>query len=194
MEKMPALPPKPPELILIEARRAKIRGQRQEVQDDLARLQDEAWNASQPNVDPLDAAAELLATGEIETASREAVPEEVEILRSRLDLLQRAETKLANRVADARASHNRSVAGAYRPEHRKAAQRIACALRELVSANAEEELLRDRAPGGQLPPMNFPNVGALGAAGGPAKYWMEHARRHGYLVDEDEANWPAAAF
>ncbi len=187
------LPARPPELIAIEDRRAALRAERQEVEAELARLTDEAWNASQPNVDPLDAAAERLAAGEIETASRDALPEEVEILRSRLDLLQRAETKLANRVAEQRERHNRAVAGIHRPEHKKAAHRIARALRELVSANAEEELLRDRAPGGQLPAMNFPGIGSLGAAGGAAKFWFDHARRHGYL-DEDESILPAAAF
>ncbi len=144
-------------------------------------------------LDPLDVAAERLASGDLETASRDALPEEIEILRSRLDLLQRAETKLANRVANGRAAHNRSVAGAYRPEHKKAAQRIACALRELVDANRAEQELRDKAPGGQFPPMDFPGIGQLGAAGGPAKYWFEHAARHSYLADEDEADWPSAA-
>ena len=193
MEKIRALPSKPEELTALETRRAQIRSQRQEVQDDLARLQDETWSESQHEVDPLDLAAEKLASGATATASREAVPEEVEILRSRLDLLQRAEFKVTQRVADGRAAHNRSFAVAYRPPHKKAAQRIARALRELVDANREEERLRDRAPGGTLPAMNFPGVGQLGAVGGPAKYWMEHAARHGYLADEDEADWPAAA-
>ena len=193
MEKIPALPSKPAELIELEARRAVIRGQRQEVETELARLTDEAWEKTQLDVDPLDLAAEKLASGEIAVATREAVPEEVEILRSRLDLLQRAETKLANRVAEQRERHNRAAAGAHRPDHKKAAQRIARALCELVDANREEERLRDRAPGGQFPPMNFPGIGQLGAAGGPAKYWFAHARRHGYL-DEDESILPAAAF
>ncbi len=197
MEKTLSLPPKPPELTELETRRAFIRGQRQEVEAELERLQAEAWNESESGVDPLDpldAVAERLAAGEIESASRDALPEEIEVLRSRLDLLQRAEQKVAQRIAEQRERHNRNVAGAYRPEHKKAAQRIAAALRELVSANAAEELLRDRAPGGQLPPMSFPNVGQLGAAGGPAKFWMEHAARHGYLADAPEADWPAAAF
>ena len=195
MEKIPALPSKPAELIELEARRAVIRGQRQEVETELARLTDEAWEKTQLDVDPLDLAAEKIASGEIETASRDALPEEVEILRSRLDLLQRAETKLANRAAEQRERHNRAAAGAYRPDHKKAAQRIACALRKLVSANAEERLLRARAPGGQLPPMDFPGIGLLGAAGGPAKYWFEHAARHGYTIDDEdgEAGLPTAA-
>ncbi len=187
------LPAKAAELIELEDRRAVIRGQRQEVETELRRINDEAWEKTQLDVDPLDLAAEKIASGEIETASRDALPEEVEILRSRLDLLQRAETKLANRVANGRAAHNREVAAAHRPGHRKAAQRIAAALRELVDANKAEQELRDRAPGGQLVAMDFPGIGQLGAAGGPAKFWMEHAQRHGYL-DDDEASLPAAAF
>ncbi len=194
MEKTLSLPPKPPELIELEVRRAAIRTERQEVQGDLARLQDEAWSESQRDVDPLDLAAEKLASGETEIASREAVPEEIEILRSRLDLIQRAEFKVKQRVAEQCEHHNRNIAAVYRPEHRKAAQRIARALRELVDANREEERLRDRAPGGTLPAMNFPGIGQLGAAGGPAKFWFEHAKRHGYLgEDEPEVRFPAAA-
>ena len=101
--------------------------------------------------------------------------------------------KPAARVAEQRERHNRNVAGVYRPEHRKATQRIARALRELVDANRAEQELRDKAPGGQFPPMDFPGIGQLGAAGGPAKFWMEHARRHGYLLDDHEANLPSAA-
>ncbi len=65
------------------------------------------------------------------------------------------------------------------------------ALRELVDANLAEQELRDRAPGGQLVAMDFPGIGQLGAVGGPAKFWFEHAERHGYLADEDV--FPAAA-
>ena len=193
MQKTPVLPQKSAELVDLETRRATIRAERLEVETELALIEEQAWQESRPDVDPIDAAAERLASGEAEATSRTVAPEQIEVMRSRRDLLRRAETKVASRVAEGRARHNRSVAGAHRPEHRKAAQRIASALAELVSANAEEERLRDRAPGGALPAMNFPNIGQLGAAGGPAKYWMEHARRHGYL-DDDGAILPAAAF
>ena len=186
------LPARPPELIAIEDRRAAIRAERQEVETELARLVAETWNETE--VDPIDAAAERLAGGEAEATSRTVAPEQVEVMRSRRDLLRRAEAKVANRVANGRAAHNRNIAGAYRPEHRKAAQRIARALRDLADANRAEHELRDRAPGGTLPPMDFPGIGQLGPVGGPAKFWMEHAARHGYLNEEDEANWPAAAF
>ena len=187
------LPARPPELIEIEDRRAAIRAERQVVEAELARLQADAWNETQVSVDPLDLAAEKLASGVTETASRDALPEQAEIMRSRLDLLQRAETKVASRVAEGRARHNRAIAGAHRPGHQEAAARIARALRELVDANLAEQELRDRAPGGQLVAMDFPGIGQLGAAGGPAKFWFDHARRHGYL-DEDESILPAAAF
>ncbi len=185
------LPARPPELIAIEDRRAAIRAERQEVETELARLVAEAWNESE--VDPIDAAAERLAGGEAEATSRTVAPEQVEVMRSRLDLLRRAETKVASRVAEGRARHNRAVSGAYRPGHQEAVQRIAHALRELVDANKDEQEFRDRAPGGQLVAMDFPGIGQLGAAGGPAKFWFDHARRHGYL-DEDESILPAAAF
>ncbi len=193
MEKMPALPPKPDELIALETRRAKLRAERQQVETELRQIQDDAWVKTQLEVDPIDQAAELLATGAIETASREAVPEEVGILQSRRDLLQRAEAKVATRIAEHSDRHNRNIAGAYRPGHQKAAQRIARALRELVDANRVEQEIRDRAPNATLAPMDYPGIGVLGAAGGAAKYWFEHAKRHGYL-EEAEAGWPAAAF
>ena len=120
--KISKLPERPPELIELEGRRAVIRGQRQEVETELARINDEAWEKTQIDVDPLDAVAEKLASGEIETASRDALPEEIEVLRSRLDLLQRAEQKVAQRVAEQRERHNRNIAGAYRPEHNNVAQ------------------------------------------------------------------------
>ena len=190
--KLSKLPARPPELIEIEARRAAIRAERQVVEAELAHLEAEAWNETQASVDPIDAAAERLAGGEAEATSRTVAPEQVEVMRSRRDLLRRAEAKVAARVAEGRERHNRAVAGVHRPGHQEAAARIARALRELVDANRAEQELRDRAPGGQLPPMDFPGIGQLGAAGGPAKYWMEHAKRHGYL-DEDEARFPAAA-
>ena len=183
------LPARPPELIEIEDRRAAIRAERQAVETELARLVAEAWNETE--VDPIDAAAERLAGGEAD--SRTVAPEQVEVMRSRLDLLRRAETKVASRVAEGRARHNRAVSGAYRPGHQEAVQRIAHALRELVDANKDEQEFRDRAPGGQLVAMDFPGIGQLGAAGGAAKFWMEHAQRHGYL-DEDESTLPAAAY
>lgn len=191
----PALPSRPPELVETESRRAKIRREREAVEDELRRLNAKAWDESQANVDPLDAAAELLAAGEADANSRTVMPENLDFLRSRLEILRRAEGKLAQRVAKLHERHNRSIASALRPEHKKVTQRIARALVELVAANAEEERVRGRAPGATLPAMNFPNAGRFGCAGGPAQYWREHAKRHGYLVDEGdpEARFPAAA-
>ena len=107
MEKMPALPPKPPELIEIEDRRAAIRAERQVVEAELAHLETEAWDETQASVDPIDAAAERLAGGEADATSRTVAPEQIEVMRSRRDLLRRAEAKVAARVADGRAAHNR---------------------------------------------------------------------------------------
>lgn len=194
MEKTPALPAKPTQLVDLETRRAAIRTERQEVETELARIEEKVWQESQTDGDALDQAAERLATGGTEVTSQTVVPEQIEIMRSRRDLLRLAEQKVAARLANGRSAHNRNVAGAYRPEHKKVAQRIARALRELVDANRAEQELRDRAPGGTLPPMDFPNIGQLGAVGGSAKFWMQHAGRHGYLNEDDgETEWPAAA-
>ena len=102
----------------------------------------------------------------------------------------------ARRPAPGRRSvaHNRATAAAWRPQYKEAARRIARALRELVDANRAEHEIQNRAPNGTLISMDFPNVGQLGAVGGPAKFWMEHARRHGYLEEDDgAAQFPAAA-
>ena len=198
MQNMPALPPKPAGLIALESRRAVIRGQRQEVEAELERLQAEAWPESESDVDPLDpldAVAERLAAGELESASRDALPEEIEVLRSRFDLLQRAEQKVVQRIAEQRERHNRNIASALRPQHRKAVRRIRAALLELEAANAEEVAVRARVPGVPLQAMTFPNLGSSGAAGGPLRYWLEFAKRLGFLAeDEPEATWPSAAY
>jgi hypothetical protein len=35
--------------------------------------------------------------------------------------------------------------------------------------------------------MTFPNTGKLGVGGGPAQYWIEHARRLSYLEKTEPA-------
>lgn len=191
----PALPSRPAELVETESRRAAIRREREEVEAELRRIQDEAWQGSQENIDPIDVAAARLANGEAEATSRTVMPEHMDFLRSRLEILRRAEVKVSQRLAKLQERHNRNIAAAYRPMHKKAAQRIARALVELVAANVEEERVRGLAPGATLPAMNFPNAGKFGPVGGPAQYWREHAKRYGYWPDEGEAEarFPAAA-
>lgn len=193
MQKLPELPSRPAELIELEGRLSAIRGQRREVEQELRRIEDELWSAKQSGDENLDFAAEQMVAGEMEPTARSVAPKRIAELRDRLEILIRADRKATERTAEQRARHNRNIAAAWRPQHKQAAQRIARALRELVSANEQEERVRDKAPGGHLPPMNFPSLGQLGAAGGSAKFWMEHAARHGYLADEDEDVFPAAA-
>lgn len=188
------IPARPAELIEIEGRRAAIRREAQAVKTELQRLQDKQWNSTHGD-ENLDRAAEAMAAGETDATSRDMTPERIEELRSRLNIIERANEKLTLRVAREREKYHRSIASVLRPEHKKVTQRIARALAELVNANAEEEMLRAKAPGNHLPPMNFPNTGKFGPGGGPAAYWRAYAKRLGYLLDEDEpeATWPAAA-
>lgn len=190
----PALPPKPVELIEIEARCRAIRAERQAVETELRRLQHEHWLAAQDDGN-LGRAVEAIVSGETDATSRNMTPERNEELRARLEILTLADGKASLRAAELCERHNRNIAAVWRPMHKKVACRIARALRDLANANRTEHELRDKAPGGTLPPMDYPGIGSLGAVGGPAKYWMEHARRHGYLLDEGEpeADWPAAA-
>ena len=187
------LPERSAELIELETRYAQLRQDRQAVESELRQLEEERWQEQNRDDDARDVIAERIALGEVKATAQGVVPEQIEILHSRHDLIQRAERKVAVRVAEQSERHNRSIAAAFRPEHKQAARRIARALRELVNANDAEQTVRGRAPGGTLPAMNFPGVGSLGAAGGSAKFWMTWAERHGYL-DEDEARFPAAAF
>ncbi len=195
MNQLPALPTKPSGLIELEARRAQLRQDREAVEAELSRLEDKHWRETNLDDDARDAVAEQLAAGEIEATGQGVVPEQLDILRSRFDLIQRAEAKVAVRAAEQRERHNRATAAAWRPQHKEAARRIARALRELIDANRAEHEIQNRAPSGQLTAMDFPGIGQLGAAGGPAKFWFEHASRHGYLEeDEPESQFPAAAY
>ena len=192
---IPALPHRPAELVEIEGRRAQLRQDREAVETELRALEAKLWRETTLDDDAREAVAEALAAGEIEATGQGVVPEQLEILRSRLDLIQRADRKVAVRLADQRERYNRSIAGAWRPQHREVTQRIARALRELADANRVEQEIRSRAPNGQLPPMDFPGIGQLGASGGPAKFWFQHASRHGYLAEQDDAQLlPAAAY
>ncbi len=191
----PALPNKPSELIETESRHAQLRHDRGVVETELRALEAKLWRETTLDDAARDAVAERLAAGELEATGQGVVPEQLEILRSRLDLIQRADRKVAVRLAEQRERYNRSIAGAWRPQHKEAAQRIARALRELADANRAEQKIRGKAPNGQLPPMDFPNIGQLGASGGPAKFWMEHARRYGYLTEQNDAQpLPEAAY
>ncbi len=194
MNSLPALPSKPADLIEVEARCRSIRAERQAVETELQRIQDERWRAAQGD-ENLDLAAEAMAAGETDAMSRNMTPERISELRSRLEILIRADSKVSRRAAELRDRHTRNIAAAWRPMHKKAAHRIARALVELAAANAEEERVRARAPGATLPPMSFPNIGRFGAAGGAAQYWKEHAKRYNYWPDEDEDQaLPAAAY
>ncbi len=189
--KTPELPERPPELPELEARRAKFITERKGIVRELERLLADAWEQRQSGDDALDRAAEELASGKIKSASRDAVPERAETLRSRLDLVERAEFKVRQKIAELHDTHNDRVARAFRPAHRQAAERIHKALSELVAANQAEEQLRAKVPGGKLHPAGFPNVGGFGPHGGAAEYWRAWARRQG-LIDEGD-DFPMAA-
>jgi DNA repair exonuclease SbcCD ATPase subunit len=90
MEEMPALPPRPDELAQLEERRAKIRAERQEIASELQRIEGAAWKEAQAAQDGLDAVAEKLASGEIAEVTRDNLPEQRDILRSRLDTEKRS--------------------------------------------------------------------------------------------------------
>lgn len=193
MNSLPALPPKPVELIEVEARCRSINTERRAVETELRRIQDARWRAAQGD-ENLDRAAEAMVAGEVDPTSRDMTPERISELRARLDVLILADSKISRLAAELRDRHARNISAAWRPMHKKAAHRIARALVELADANSEEERVRGQAPGATLPPMNFPNIGRLGAGGGPAQYWKEYVKRHGYWPDDDQAQFPAAAY
>ncbi len=126
--------------------------------------------------------------------SQSVVPQQLEILRSRHDLLRRAESKLTQRIAGLRESHNNQIARALRPVHRALTRKIHEALVALVDANIADEELRASVPGIQLRLATFPNVGRFGPRGDPCQVWKNYAIREG-LIDENEpeSTWPAAA-
>ncbi len=60
------------------------------------------------------------------------------------------------------------------------------------TATASPSAVRAAVPGAPMQACDFPNVGRRGPGGGPIQYWIDFARRLGFL-DEDEVDWPAAA-
>lgn len=197
MKELPVLPQRPSELAELEPRRAAIREEWQGIEAEFQRARDQAWQTSQgvdnESVSTLDAAAERLASGAAEPTALSIVPEQTLEKRKRADLLMVADRKLTEKIQEIHARHHRSIAKALRPAHKEAAHRIARALVDLVAANAEEEMLRARAPGGTLPAMTFPNAGKFGPVGGPAQYWRDYAKRHGYWPEDGPAQFSAAA-
>ena len=173
------LPDRPGDLTELEVRRAEIRGKRKATQAEIAAIRRRLYEAEANDPD-LDAAAEGLIAGEDEQAS-EADLDRLRTLEKRLEILRRADQLLTARIADLREKHNSETAAALRPSHRKAVRRIAHLLLDLERANVGEEQIRGRVPGVGLPAMDFPSLGHSDARGGPIRFWMEYARRHGYL-------------
>ena len=197
---IPALPERPSELAELITRRAAIREEWQGIEAEQRRAQDRAWLATQgsetasPERVAMDAAIDRLVTGAAEPAAPDVVPEQPEAKRSRSDFLQRADRKLSEKIHKLNERHNRSVARALRPLHRRAVQRIHAALLELEQANSEEQAVRGAIPGATIQACDFPNVGTRGPGGGPIQYWVDFARRLGLLDEgEPEAGWPTAA-
>ena len=190
---IPPLPERPAELVELVARRAQLGRDRKTIEKELRQVEQKRWQEQQDDVDLLDQAAQRIADGETEVTSPDVIPEEIETLRKRLELARRAEAKLVNRVAEGTARHNRALAGALRPQHRAAVQRIHAALKELEAANHEEAAVRNAIPGAPLQYFGFPQLGTRGPNGkGPLKYWIGYAQRLG-MLDENEDTRPAAA-
>ncbi len=180
------LPKSPHELAELTARAAEIHSERQAVEAEIHQIQDATWQSQHCNNDDLDRAAERVATGETAAAASKA-PERLDALRSRLDVLRRATSKVQLLIAEERARHHRAIAKALRPAHKAATQRIAAALAELVDANAAEAQIRAQAPGGTLAAMAFIHVGTFGPGGGAAAHWKTCVRQHGYLAESAQA-------
>ena len=164
MEKIPELPERPPELAVLETRRASIRAEWQGIEAEQRHAQDRAWLATQgaenaaPETVAMDAAIDRLVTGAAEPAALNVVPEQPAAKRSRSDFLRRADRKLTEQINEINARHNRSIAKALRPAHRQAVQRIHLALLELEQANAEEVATKN----GPLKPSGSPLVSSSG--------------------------------
>lgn len=183
---MPPLPEHPVELIELSERRAQLGRDRKAIETELRQIEEKQWNEANADDDAREAVAERLAAGEIEATAQGVVPEHLEILRSRLDLVRRAENKLANRLVEGSARHNRAIAKALRPQHRVAVQRIHAALLELEAANAEEVAVRCAVPGAPLESFTFPGIGIRGpGCRGQLSYWIGYARRLGMLAEDD---------
>lgn len=195
---IPELPDRPPELAELNTRRAAIRAEWQGIDAELKRARDAAWRASQGAEDPTpetvatDAAIARLVTGAAEPAALNIVPEQSEAKRSRSDFLKRADSKLNEKIHEINERHNRSIARALRPLHRRAVQRIHVALLELELANREEQGVRGSVPGAPLSPCDFPNIGARApGVSSPINQWISYARRLGFLDEGDP--FPLAA-
>lgn len=195
---IPKLPERPPELAELIPRRAAIRAEWQGIAAELKRARDAAWRASQgtkdaaPETVAIDEAIDRLITGEAEPAEPHIVPEQSEAKRSRMDFLQRADRKLSEKIHEINERHNRSVARALRPLHRRAVRRVHAALLELEQANSEEQAARGAVPGAPMQVCDFPNIGTRApGVNSPINQWISYARRLGFLDERDP--WPVAA-
>ncbi len=193
--KMPPLPTPPAELGGLVARRAVLRKERDDITKNLRELETAFHDETESGEDALDQAAERLAAGEAKATSQSVLPEQISTMQSRLDLIQRAERKVVRKIASLNESHNRAIASALRPQHRRAVQRVHAALLELESANAEEAAVRGAIPGAPIQPCGFPGIGSRGPDGGMLRQWIAYVRRLGFLDEGDpEARFPTAAF
>ena len=190
MIELPSLPPKPADLEELEARYSRVRAQKRSLENRIAAAI-ESMRQADGKEDNVARLASELVEGKRDTISRAAMPEDLAELREQLAPVELAARQLRGKIADARARHNSEIAEAFRPAHEKAVRRVYAALLELEAANAQEAAVRAAVPGVPLPPLTFPNLGTSACGGGPLAYWIEHARRHGFLEEPEPEEEPS---
>ncbi len=162
-----------------------LRGERESIDGQIRRLEDQRFALTADEGDGRHAAAIALITGA--DADLRDLDRQIRELTGRRTVLEDAIALLRARVHDDRAADARAVAKELRPAHREAALAVGQALAALSRALDAEAAIRAQIPGTVLAPSaGFPGVGSLSSTQSPINWWLRAAVRSG-LIDEADA-------
>lgn len=187
---IPELPAPPAEIAALAQRHREIRADRHQLEPTLRSIETTLARRAIGEDHTSDELVDALVEGK--TLDRARLPADAAELRGRLNIVIRADQKLAIQLADARDKHNRQIAKALKPAHRRAIRRIWAALQELEEANAEEQAVRAVVPGVPLQACDFPNIGVLRSIDAPIRRWQRFAQNlyPGFADEDDPAPAP----
>lgn len=174
-------------------RRKALRGQREQVQSRVNRLEVlvEASDAASLDKQRLAVAAEALFAGEAAPAFEDP-RQALAAGREEIEVIRQAERLAIAKVSSLIEFRSKQICRAFAPSHRKAVRRIARALIELIAAGDEERTIRTevarrgaRVIEAELPEMSFPYAvhGSAQNGGSAAGVWLNTALALGFVAD-----------
>lgn len=169
-----------------DAARAKVdavRIRRDALNAERVRLEQRRWAVDLSERDELDDAARAVLEDPDSVIETDDLDRRIKKLAAELIVVDRALGIAREQRGEAAKKYANAVAAQLRPQHRKAVQRIAAALRELDAANREEAEIRSQVPGGGsgLPMAGYLIGGSLQHEMAPITGWFRYARSAGLL-------------